>query len=88
MMDRMRRKLLEKSAVATVASVAPRMFARSTSQDRTTSSLEQDGVHLHYEERGEGFPLLVVPGGGLNSTVAGLETVSYTHLTLPTTPYV
>src|ERR1700761_9438773 len=29
-------------------------------------------VHIHYEEVGAGFPLMVIPGGGLNSTVAGL----------------
>ena len=80
MMDRMRRKLLKTGAVATVAAAAPRMFARSIGQDRTSSSLEQDGVHLHYEERGEGSPLLVVPGGGLNSTVAGLETHPFNPL--------
>jgi len=31
-------------------------------------------VRIHYEEAGAGFPLLVIPGGGLNSTVAGLAT--------------
>lgn len=29
-------------------------------------------VKIHYEEAGRGFPLLVIPGGGLNATVAGL----------------
>jgi hypothetical protein len=31
-------------------------------------------VCIHYEEAGSDFPLLVIPGGGLNSTVAGLAT--------------
>jgi pimeloyl-ACP methyl ester carboxylesterase len=31
-------------------------------------------VRIHYEEVGSGFPLLVIPGGGLNSTFAGLAT--------------
>ncbi|HTZ35897.1 MAG TPA: alpha/beta hydrolase [Stellaceae bacterium] len=31
-------------------------------------------VRIHYEEAGSGFPLMVIPGGGLNSTVAGLKT--------------
>jgi pimeloyl-ACP methyl ester carboxylesterase len=35
---------------------------------------EKGDVRLHYEEVGSGFPLLVIPGGGLNSTVAGLAT--------------
>ncbi len=33
---------------------------------------EKGDVRIHYEEAGAGFPLLVIPGGGLNSTVAGL----------------
>jgi pimeloyl-ACP methyl ester carboxylesterase len=31
-------------------------------------------TRIHYQEAGSGFPLLVIPGGGLNSTVAGLAT--------------
>jgi pimeloyl-ACP methyl ester carboxylesterase len=34
---------------------------------------ERGNVRIHYEEAGSGFPLLVIPGGGLNSTVNGLE---------------
>ena len=33
---------------------------------------EKGDVRVHYEEAGSGFPLMVIPGGGLNSTVAGL----------------
>jgi len=33
---------------------------------------EKGNVRIRYEEVGSGFPLLVIPGGGLNSTVAGL----------------
>jgi len=35
---------------------------------------ERGKVRIHYEEMGSGFPLLVIPGGGLNSTIAGLDT--------------
>jgi len=35
---------------------------------------EKGDVRIHYEEAGSGFPLLVIPGGGLNSTIAGLAT--------------
>ncbi len=35
---------------------------------------EKGAVHIHYKEAGAGFPLLVIPGGGLNSTIEGLET--------------
>ena len=31
-------------------------------------------VRIHYEEVGTGFPLLIIPGGGLNSSMASLET--------------
>ena len=34
---------------------------------------EKGPVRIHYEEMGSGFPLLVIPGGGLNSTIAGLD---------------
>jgi pimeloyl-ACP methyl ester carboxylesterase len=33
---------------------------------------QKGNVRIYYEEAGSGFPLLVIPGGGLNSTVAGL----------------
>ena len=35
--------------------------------------LEKGRVRLHYEEFGSGFPLLLIAGGGLNSTIAGLN---------------
>jgi pimeloyl-ACP methyl ester carboxylesterase len=35
---------------------------------------ERGDVRIHYEEVGSGFPLMIIPGGGLNSTVAGLAT--------------
>ena len=44
-------------------------------QGETAMPLYDKGdVRIHYEEVGAGFPLLVIPGGGLNSTVAGLAT--------------
>jgi len=33
---------------------------------------EKGPVRIHYEETGSGFPLLLIAGGGLNSTMAGL----------------
>jgi len=30
---------------------------------------ERGDVRIHYEEAGSGFPLLLIPGGGLNSTI-------------------
>jgi pimeloyl-ACP methyl ester carboxylesterase len=34
---------------------------------------EKGPVRIYYEEAGSGFPLLLIPGGGLNSTIAGLK---------------
>ena len=41
---------------------------------------ERGQVRIHYEEAGSGFPLLVIPGGGLNSTIAGLATHPFNPL--------
>ena len=37
-------------------------------------------VKIHYEEAGAGFPLLVIPGGGLNATIAGLANHAFNPL--------
>lgn len=36
------------------------------------SFYERGPVRIHYEEAGAGFPLLLIAGGGLNSTIAAL----------------
>ena len=41
---------------------------------------EKGNVRIHYEEAGSGVPLLVIPGGGLNSTIAGLKTHPFNPL--------
>src|SRR3989440_10543657 len=49
--------------------------AHNTLQGETTMPFYERGdVRIHYEEVGSGFPLMIIPGGGLNSTVAGLAT--------------
>jgi pimeloyl-ACP methyl ester carboxylesterase len=66
MVDRVRRKLLKTGAAATVMAAAQGAFAQ-------TGPFYQKGpVRIHYQESGKGFPLLVIPGGGLNSTIAAL----------------
>src|SRR5262245_2767772 len=37
---------------------------------------EKGAVRIRYEEAGSGFPLLIIPGGGLNSSIAGLVSTS------------
>ena len=41
---------------------------------------QKGDVRIHYEEAGSGFPLMVIPGGGLNSTVKGLATHPFNPL--------
>jgi pimeloyl-ACP methyl ester carboxylesterase len=37
------------------------------------SIFEKGPVRMYYEESGSGFPLLLIAGGGLNSSIAGLK---------------
>ena len=41
---------------------------------------EKGETRIHYEEAGSGFPLLVIPGGGLNASIAGLATHDFNPL--------
>ena len=34
---------------------------------------KRDSVNIYYEETGSGFPLLIIPGGGLNSCIESLD---------------
>jgi len=72
MVDSTRRKLVKAGAAATVVAAAGRVLGQ-TSDHKAAGSLYKKGqVSIHYEEAGSGFPLLVIPGGGLNSTIAAL----------------
>src|SRR5438094_1202490 len=74
MMDPIRRKILKTGAAATVIAAARRVFGQQTGQGGVAMSFYEKGpVRIQYEEAGSGFPLLLVPGGGLNSTIAGLK---------------
>jgi pimeloyl-ACP methyl ester carboxylesterase len=72
-MDPIRRKILKTSAAVTAMAAAPGVFARQTGQPGAAKSFYEKGaVRIRYEEFGSGFPLLIIPGGGLNSTISGL----------------
>jgi len=74
-MDPIRRKLLKTGAAATAMAAAPRVFGQQTGKGGTAMSFYEKGrVRIHYEESGSGFPLLLIAGGGLNSTISGLNT--------------
>jgi pimeloyl-ACP methyl ester carboxylesterase len=71
--DPVRRKILTTGAAATAIATASRVFAHQTGQGEAAMPLYERGpVRIHYEETGTGFPLLLIAGGGLNSTIAGL----------------
>ena len=72
-MDSVRRNILATGAAATAVAVAPHAFAQ---QGAAMSFYEKGPVRICYEETGAGFPLLVIAGGGLNSTMAGLRGTS------------
>jgi hypothetical protein len=38
---------------------------------------QRGAVRIRYEEAGSGFPLMIIPGGGLNSTIAGLDSAGH-----------
>jgi pimeloyl-ACP methyl ester carboxylesterase len=74
-MESTRRDILATGAAATAMAAAPRLFAQQTGHGGAAMSFYEKGpVRIHYEEAGSGFPLLLIAGGGLNSTISGLRT--------------
>src|ERR1700751_1576192 len=71
--DPVRSNILATGAAAMAMAAAPRLFPQQTRKRVGTMSFYEKGpVRIHYEEAGSGFPLLLIAGGGLNSTIAGL----------------
>jgi pimeloyl-ACP methyl ester carboxylesterase len=76
-MDSSRRAILATGAAATAMAAAPQVFAQQAGQGGAAMRFYEKGaVRIHYEEAGSGFPLLLIPGGGLNSTTANFTTTS------------
>src|SRR2546425_10642011 len=72
-MDLIRRKILATGAAAAAMAAVRRVFGQQTGKGVAAMSFYEKGpVRIHYEEAGSGFPLLLIAGGGLNSTIAGL----------------
>jgi pimeloyl-ACP methyl ester carboxylesterase len=70
-MDSIRRTILATGAAATALAAAPRVFAQQAGQGGAAGAFyERGAVRIHFEEAGSGFPLLLIPGGGLNSTIS------------------
>ncbi len=77
MMDKIRRTILTTGAAVTATAAAPRLFAQQTEQGGVTMGVfEKGAVRIHFEEAGSGFPLLLIAGGGLNSTISNFTSSS------------
>src|SRR5436190_6275224 len=72
-MDPIRRKILKAGVAATAMAAAPRVFAQQPGSTGTGKFFEKGSARIYYEEAGSGFPLMLIPGGGLNSTIDGLK---------------
>jgi pimeloyl-ACP methyl ester carboxylesterase len=72
-MDPVRRNILVTGAAATAMAAARRVFAQQTGEGGAAMSFYEKGkARIYYEDAGSGFPLLLIAGGGLNSTISGL----------------
>ena len=70
MMDPVRRTILTTGAAATAMAAAPNVFAQTGGA--AMSFYEKGAVRIAYQETGSGFPLLLIAGGGLNSSISNL----------------
>ena len=67
-----RRTVLKAGAAAVATAATSEIFAQQSIKTGTGKFYERGPVRIYYEETGSGFPLLLIPGGGLNSTIAAL----------------
>ncbi len=70
MVDVKRRRLLGAGAAAAATTVVQRVLGQQPMNSGTGKFYERGPVRIYYEEAGAGFPLLLLPGGGLNATIA------------------
>jgi len=68
-----RRTILAAGAAAAATAAVPQLFAQQAAKAGSGKFYEKGPVRIYYEEAGSGFPLMLLPGGGLNSTIAGLK---------------
>jgi pimeloyl-ACP methyl ester carboxylesterase len=83
MIDSNRRTVLTTGASAAAATTAPQLFAQAPQAAGAPQGLpegtkvgfyEKGNVRILYAEIGSGFPLLAMPGGGLNSRISNWPT--------------
>ena len=73
MIDSSRRTILTTGAAAAATAAAPQVFAQAPQgapAGARTGFYEKGSVRIRYTEVGARFPLLVTPGGGLNSRIS------------------
>jgi pimeloyl-ACP methyl ester carboxylesterase len=74
-MEQNRRNVLATGAAATAVAAASKVFAQQPGVGgEATKFYEKGNVRIRYQEVGSGFPLLVTPGGGLNSRISNWQT--------------
>src|SRR5215469_11903993 len=73
MIDRTRRNILTTGAAAAATIATSRVLAQQKKEGAAMSFYEKGPVRIHFEEKGSGFPLLMIAGGGLNSTISNLS---------------
>ena len=74
MVDETRRKILKTGAAAAAMAAVPQLLAQQGGQTAPAGKFYERGkVHIHYQEWGAGFPLMLISGGGLGgSKIEGL----------------
>jgi pimeloyl-ACP methyl ester carboxylesterase len=72
-MEPTRRTFLISGAVVTAMAQARQALGLQGRGGGAMSFYERGPVRIHYEVVGSGFPLLLIAGGGLNSTISGLN---------------
>src|SRR3984957_15017128 len=82
MIDSSRRTVLASGAAAAAASAVPQVFAQAQPAGAVpglpagakVGFYEKGNVRIRYAEIGSGYPLLAMPGGGLNSRISNWPT--------------
>ena len=69
-MDLKRRALLAAGAAMAATTAVPRVFGQQPGSRGKGEFYDKGSVRIYYEEAGSGFPLMLLPGGGLNATIA------------------
>src|ERR1700730_13047371 len=65
-----RRTILAARAAAAATAALPRAFAQQESKGRTGKFCDKGSGRVYYEDACSGFPLMLLPGGGLNSSIS------------------